>query len=47
VGDENIRIIGEKSNLEKAVGTTLTGKSLLVVWYVNGALDGMKMITSI
>jgi site-specific DNA recombinase len=26
VGDENIRIIGEKSNLEKAVGTTLTGK---------------------
>ena len=26
VDDENIRIIGEKSNLEKAVGTTLTGK---------------------
>ena len=26
VGDENIRIIGEKSSLEKAVSTTLTGK---------------------
>ncbi len=26
VGDENIRIIGEKSNLENAVGTALTGK---------------------
>ena len=26
VGDENIRIIGEKTSLEKAVGTTLTGK---------------------
>ena len=26
VGDKNIGIIGEKSSLEKAVGTTLTGK---------------------
>ena len=26
VGDENIRIIGEKSSLEKAVSTSLTGK---------------------
>ncbi|WP_397579465.1 recombinase zinc beta ribbon domain-containing protein [Sphingorhabdus sp.] len=26
VDDENIRIIGEKTSLEKAVGTTLTGK---------------------
>jgi hypothetical protein len=26
VGDENIRIIGEKSSLEKAIGTALTGK---------------------
>jgi hypothetical protein len=26
VGDENIRIIGQKSSLEKAVGTTLTEK---------------------
>ncbi len=26
VGDENIRIIGEKTSLEKAVGTALTGK---------------------
>ena len=42
MGDENIRIIGEKSNLEKAVGTTLTGKSLLVVWYVNGAPGAIR-----
>jgi hypothetical protein len=26
VGDENIRIIGEKTSLEKAVSTTITGK---------------------
>jgi hypothetical protein len=26
VGDENIRIIGEKTSLEKAVSSTLTGK---------------------
>ena len=26
VGDENVRIIGEKTSLEKAVSTTLTGK---------------------